>query len=104
MRKMILALAVAAAIAGSIARAGAAQLPRIPGLGSPPQVQNDYSGSIDFQWEVRGPSGWMKEKWSAVVRATGVECTGTSDDMSQGQLKHTDLHGPGLFHITLDPG
>ena len=90
---------------GVVARAGAEQLPRVPGLGSltVPQTQNDYRGTIEFLWEVKGPAGSMKERWVASVNATGVQCTGTSDDISQGQLTHTDLRGPGLFHITFDP-
>jgi hypothetical protein len=77
----------------------------LPGLGSPtvPPTQNDYRGTIEFLWEVQGPAGSMKERWVASVTASGVQCTGAIDDISQGQLTHTDLRGPGLFHITFDP-
>ena len=99
--KILLALILAAPALSGVA---AAQLPRLPGLGSltVPATQNDYRGSIDFLWEVQGPAGWMKERWTASVNASGVQCTGTSDDMSQGQLTHVDLRGPGLFHLVFD--
>jgi len=85
-------------------RAGGAQL-RVPGLGTlkPVAVQNDYRGSIEFVWEVQGPAGSMKLRWSATVNASGVQCTGAEDEVSQGQLTHTDLRGPGLFQIRFEP-
>jgi hypothetical protein len=105
MKNILVAIALSTSLALTMARAGAAQLPRLPALGSltVPQPQNDYRGTIEFLWEVQGSAGWMKERWTASVNATGVQCTGASDDMSQGQLTHTDLRGPGLFHITFDP-
>jgi hypothetical protein len=84
--------------------ASAAQVPRLPSLGSLTQpTPNDYRGTIEFLWEIRGPHGWSKERWSASVDVSGVQCTGTSDISSDGQVTHVDLRGPGLFHITFDP-
>src|SRR5262245_12057233 len=109
MKKILLAMALSTSVsvmAAAMARAGGAQLPKLPGLGSlkVPPTQNDYRGSIEFLWEVKGPAGSMKEKWTATVNATGVQCIGTSDVTSQGQLDHTDLRGPGLFHLAFDSG
>jgi hypothetical protein len=101
MKVILVVIALSVPWTPTMLRAGAGQLPRLPGLGSPPQ--NDYRGSIEFLWEVKGSHGWSKERWSASVSASGVQCTGTSDVSSDGQVTHVDLHGPGLFHITFDP-
>ena len=94
MKKMLVAVGLAIPLTLWIPRGDAAQLP--------PKAPNDYRGSIDFLWEVQGPAGSMKLRWSASVNASGVQCTGSEDVTSQGQLTHTDLHGSGLFQMRFD--
>jgi hypothetical protein len=104
-RNILVALALSTPLLWPVSRAAGPPLNQLPSLRSltPPKVQNDYRGTIEFLWEVQAAANWSKERWSATVDASGVQCTGASDDMSQGQLTHVDLRGPGLFHITFDP-
>lgn len=101
---LAIAVGLGAVTPARVQGASAAQVPRLPSLGSLTQpTPNDYRGTIEFLWEVKGQHGWSKERWSASVNVSGVQCTGTSDISSDGQVTHVDLRGPGLFHITFDP-